>query len=102
MRARDEWVVSEEAHLPIVSESIFETAQERYAQKIRGKGSSQSKRNYVLAGMVKCCAGHAPRSMQGKARKGHHYYSCSYSDDYGETAAIAQHAGQRSISARIA
>ena len=38
--------------------------------------------------------------MQGKARKGHHYYSCSYADDYGETAAIAEHAGQKSISAR--
>ena len=45
MRARDEWVVSEEAHLPIVSESIFETAQERFAQKIRGKGRARRRRS---------------------------------------------------------
>jgi site-specific DNA recombinase len=100
MRARDEWVVSEEGHLPIVSDAMFESAQERFSQKVRGEGSSQAKRTYVLSGMVKCCAGHSPRSMQGKARKGHHYYSCSYADDYGETAAIEEHAGQKSISAR--
>ncbi len=99
-RAREEWVVSEETHLPIVSDATFEAAQERFATKTRGNGSSHAKRKYVLSGMVKCCAGHAPRSMQGKARKDHHYYSCSYADDYGETAAITEHAGQKSISAR--
>jgi site-specific DNA recombinase len=30
----------------------------------------------------------------------HYYYSCSYADDYGDTAAIADHAGLKSISAR--
>ncbi|MCE3246731.1 MAG: hypothetical protein K0R41_556 [Geminicoccaceae bacterium] len=38
--------------------------------------------------------------MQGKARKGHHYYACHYVYDYGDAAAIEAHAGQKSISAR--
>ena len=100
LRAREEWVVSEEAHLPIVSDSVFEAAQQRFGENIRGKGSSHTKRDYVLAGMVKCCSGHAPLSMQGKARKDHRYYSCGYGRDYGDTAAIEEHAGQKWISAR--
>jgi site-specific DNA recombinase len=76
LRARDEWVVSEEAHPRIVSDSMFEAAQQRFGATIRGKGSSHSKRAYVLTGMVRCCSGHAPLSMQGKARKDHRYYCC--------------------------
>ena len=78
----------------------IEAAQERFGKKIRGKGSSHAKRDYVLAGMVKCCSGHGPLSMQGKLRKGHHYYCCGYGSDYGEAAAIEAHAGQKWISAR--
>jgi site-specific DNA recombinase len=100
LRAEEEWVVAEEAHLPIVSDALYEAAQERFGQRGRGKGSSHAKRSYVLAGMVKCCSGHAPLSMQGKARKDHRYYVCGYGDDYGDTAAIEAHAGQKWISAR--
>ncbi|MDQ3759990.1 MAG: hypothetical protein M3331_08630 [Actinomycetota bacterium] len=41
--------------------------------------------------MVRCTAGHQPLSMQGKARKGHHYYSCAYVESYGEAAAVEAH-----------
>ena len=44
--------------------------------------------------------GHAPLSMQGKIRKDHRYYCCGYGKDYGDTAAIEDHAGQKWISAR--
>jgi len=47
--------------------------------------------------MVHCATGHQPLSMQGKARKGHHYYACSYGASYGDTAAIDVHAGQKWI-----
>jgi hypothetical protein len=50
--------------------------------------------------MVKCCSGHGPLSMQGKARKGHHYYACGYGSDYGDTAAVEAHAGQKWITVR--
>jgi NAD(P)-dependent dehydrogenase (short-subunit alcohol dehydrogenase family) len=46
-------------------------------------------------GMVRCCSGHQQLSMQGKARKGHHYYACGYSSSYGERAALEAHAGQK-------
>lgn len=35
--------------------------------------------------------------MQGKARKGHHYYACSYGANYGDRAANEVHAGQKWI-----
>ena len=38
--------------------------------------------------------------MQGKARKGHHYYACAYATNYGATAALEAHAGQKCISVR--
>ena len=46
-------------------------------------------------GMVRCCAGHQPLSMQGKARRGHHYYACGYAAGYGDDAAPEAHAGQK-------
>jgi hypothetical protein len=37
--------------------------------------------------MVHCATGHHPLSMQGKARKDHHYYACSYGATYGDVSA---------------
>ncbi len=54
-------------------------------------------RNYLFAGMAHCTTDHQPLSMQGKARKGHHYYACSYGATYGDTAAADVHAGQKWI-----
>ena len=50
--------------------------------------------------MVRCCAGHQPLSMFGKARRGHHYYSCGYAQSYGGTAAVEAHGGQKGINVR--
>jgi len=99
-RAKEEWVVTEDAHLPLVTDETFEAAQDRFTKKVRAKGSSQTKRFYLLAGMVRCCAGHQPLSMNGKARKGHHYYACAYSTSYGDTAATEAHAGPKWIYVR--
>jgi site-specific DNA recombinase len=38
--------------------------------------------------------------MYGKKCKDHHYYACGYVQNYGETAAIEAHAGQKWISVR--
>lgn len=56
-----------------------------------------AKRTYLFAGMVHCTTGHQPLSMQGKARKAHHYYACSYGPTYGDVAATKTHAGQKWI-----
>lgn len=99
-RAREEWVVAEDTHLAIVDDAMFEAAQEHFSIKARGSGSSRSKRSYILSGRVRCCSGHGPRSMQGKARKGHTYYACEYAAAYGPEAALEAHDGLKVISAR--
>ena len=99
-RAREEWVVAEDTHLALVDEETFEAAQERFSERGRGNGSSHAKRSYVLSSMVRCCSGHGPLSMQGKARKGHHYYVCGYAAGYGDEAALEAHDGVKAISAR--
>jgi DNA invertase Pin-like site-specific DNA recombinase len=99
-RAKEEWIVSEDTHLAIVDDATFEAAQARFSTKVRGAGSAHRKRDYVLAGMVKCTADHGPVSMHGKARKGHHYYCCDYAARYGEVAAREAHDGAKTISVR--
>ena len=99
-RAREEWVIAPEAHLPLVSDEVFEVAQARFDRIVRSPASARPKRTYLFSGMVRCCAGHQPLSMFGKARKGHHYYSCGYVQNYGETAALEAHDGQKWVNVR--
>lgn len=99
-RAKEEWVISEDAHLPLVNDAIYEAAQERFAKPNRSANSSRAKRTYLFAGMVRCRTGHQPLSMNGKCRKGHHYYCCPYVTTYGDTAALEAHGGQKSTSLR--
>jgi site-specific DNA recombinase len=86
LRAREEWAVSEVTHLPLVSDALFAAAQERFKTKPRAQRGRQ-RRDYLLAGMVRCCSGHQPLSMYGRERKGHRYYCCDYARSYGEEAA---------------
>jgi site-specific DNA recombinase len=97
LRAREEWVVCEQAHVPLVSDELFGASQERFEQRPRRQASLAQGRSYLLAGMVHCATGHQPLSMQGKARKDHHYYACSYGATYGDVAACETHAGQKWI-----
>ena len=99
-RAREEWVIAEEAHLPLVSDEVYEAAQARFDKTVRSPASARPKRSYVFSGMVRCCAGHAPLSMQGKARKGRNYYACAYAQNYGDVAALEAHYGQKWVSVR--
>ncbi len=99
-RAKEEWVIAEEAHLPLVTDATFEAAQRRFSTKGRGNGSAHSKNGYVLSGMVRCCCGDGPMAMAGKRRKGHTYYVCEYAASYGDTAALEAHGDQKFISAR--
>jgi hypothetical protein len=96
LRAKEQWVVAEQAHTPLVSDETFERSQTRFEQRPRRQGANGNGR-YLFAGMVHCATGHDARSMQGKARKGHHYYACSYGAEYGDSAAADVHAGQKWI-----
>jgi site-specific DNA recombinase len=100
VRAREEWVVAEDSHLPIVSDELFEAAQGRFDGRVRSPGSARAKNDYLFSGMVRCCSGHNPLAMHGKVRKGHHYYACAYASSYGEDAAIEAHGGQKWLSLR--
>ncbi len=99
-RAKEEWVVTEDAHLSLVSDEVFEAAQARFSRKVRSTTSAGAKRPYLFSGMVRCCAGHQPIAMNGKARKGHSYYACGYAAGYGETAAREAHGGEKFPSMR--
>ncbi|MFN8113174.1 MAG: recombinase family protein [Solirubrobacterales bacterium] len=99
-RAREEWVVSEDAHLPLVADEVYEAAQARFDRTVRSSSSAGAKRSYLFSGMVRCSAGHQPLSMHGKARKGHHYYACGYACTYGDTAAQEAHGGPKTVSVR--
>jgi len=100
VRAREEWVVAEDAHLPIVSDQLYEAAQERFDSRVRSPGSARAKHSYLFSGAVRCCSGHNGLAMHGKVRKGHHYYACAYASSYGEDAAIEAHGGQKWLSLR--
>jgi site-specific DNA recombinase len=95
-RAREEWTVAKGTHLPLVSEETYAAVQDRLASRQRGP-SDRSRATYLFAGRVRCRTGHQPLSMHGKARKGHHYYACSYGTSYGDDAALETHAGQKWI-----
>jgi site-specific DNA recombinase len=98
-RAREEWVVCEDAHLPLVSEELFARSQARFQHRPRRQAANGGG-GYLFAGMVHCATGHGPLSMQGKARKGHNYYACPYGENYGDAAAIDSHAGCKWIYVR--
>ncbi len=95
LRAREEWQITENAHLPLVTDETFRLSQEKFTTAPPRKPASK-KGKYLFAGMVFCSCGHQPLSMHGKSRKGHLYYACNYGD-YGETAAIEAHNGQKWI-----
>ena len=54
---------------PLVSDETFEAAQARFESSTR-RVLESSKRSYLFAGLVHCCTGHNPLSMQGKAPQG--------------------------------
>lgn len=93
-------MIAEEAHLPLVSDEIFGAAQRRFEATVRSPKSARPRRTYLFSGMVRCCAGHQPLSMNGRARKGHRYYACAYVQNYGETAALEAHDGKKWVYVR--
>jgi len=97
LRAQEEWVVSEQAHTPLVSEELFAASQARFERRPSRQATGVGNGRYLFAGKVHCATGHQPLSMQGKARKAHHYYACSYGASYGDVAACDAHAGQKWI-----
>lgn len=89
-RNEDEWTVCENAHEPIISDELFDAAQQRIQRK--RKSSSRPRgggRVHLLSGMVRCATGHPSLSAYGAIAKGHTYYRCSYGRDYGKIAADA-------------
>jgi site-specific DNA recombinase len=86
LRAREEWAVSEVEHLPLVSDELFQAAQERFKSRPRGQRGRQ-RRDYLFTGMVRCSSGHQPLAMYGRERKDKRYYCCDYGRSYGDEAA---------------
>ncbi len=106
LRAEEEWIVTPDSHPRLVSDPAFKRSQERFRDRPRqqhtnGGTSNGHGRQYALAGMVYCCAGHKPMSMQGKTRKKgertYRYMACAYRDQYGDTAAAEIHGGAKWI-----
>ncbi len=97
LRAQEEWITAQDAHLPLISDDAYRRSQERFRTRPHPQASKMNGRSYLFAGMIHCATGHQPLSMQGKARKGHHYYACSYGASYGDTAATQVHANQKWI-----
>ncbi len=87
LRARDEWVISEVEHLPLISDDLFTAAQERFRQRSRRVGARNGQASYLFTGMVRCCSGHQPLAMYGRKRKEHVYLTCDYGRTYGKVAA---------------
>ena len=52
LRARDEWVMSEVEHLPLVSDVLFERAQEHFHERSRRTGGRNGQASYLFTGMV--------------------------------------------------
>jgi hypothetical protein len=52
LRAKEEWVVTEDAHLPLISDELFAKAQERFEQRSSRQSNGRAKRDYLFAGMV--------------------------------------------------
>lgn len=53
-RPRDEWIITENAHEPIVSEELFERAQAQRIQRASGSRGATSRRPYILTGLLHC------------------------------------------------
>ena len=93
-------MVAEEAHLPLVSDEVYEAAQARFEKTVRAQASPGPSASTCSREWSAAAPGTSRSSMRGKARKGHHYYACSYATTYGDTAALEAHGGQKTISVR--
>ncbi len=101
LRAQEDWVVLPDAHEAIVSEAVFRRSQARFGtRQSRQATGAASSRRYLFAGMVFCCSGHQPLSMQGKCRKKSPTYNCGYGATYSENAASEVHGGAKWVSLR--
>ena len=100
-RAREEWVVAEEAHLPLVSDETYEAAQERFDEGSRGKGSL-ARRSAPTCSRAWCAA--APATSRCRCRAGPARATTTTpaptATNYGETAAIEAHGGQKWVYVR--
>jgi site-specific DNA recombinase len=91
-RPEEEWIQAERRHEAIVSDQVFQQAQEQLVKRPKIEGSrrrSPQRRSYALRGIVHCATGHNPLRMHGKERKGITYYACCYRIAYGDKAAEA-------------
>ena len=101
VRAQEDWVVTPDAHEPLVSAEAFQRSQERFGTRhSRQSTGAANSRSYLFAGMVYCCSGHQALSMQGKCRKRSPTYNCGYGAAYSENAAEEVHGGAKWVSLR--
>ncbi len=108
LRMVEDWVITPDAHEAIVSQETFDRSQARFgarqSRQANGAHTHTGKpaRTYLFAGMVFCCSGHQPISMQGKHHKkaSQPVYACGYGSTYSENAAEEVHGGAKWVSVR--
>jgi DNA invertase Pin-like site-specific DNA recombinase len=77
---REDWVVTEGTHEPLVSRELFERVQDRLAGN-RGGRLRAAARGYLLSGLLVC--GHCGRTLRGQANGENLFYRCGAYDEVG-------------------
>jgi DNA invertase Pin-like site-specific DNA recombinase len=76
---QEDWVVRPDTHEAIISQELFERAQER---RRANQGGRPSIGTFLFSGLVTCS--HCGRRLSGATKKGRHYYHCRRFNDTGE------------------
>jgi site-specific DNA recombinase len=108
LRMAEDWVITPDAHEAIADQATFDRSQARFGTRHSRQATGalthtgQPARSYLFAGMVFCCSGHQPISMQGKSHKkaAHPTYNCGYGSAYSDNAAEEVHGGAKWVSVR--
>jgi DNA invertase Pin-like site-specific DNA recombinase len=70
---REDWIVVENAHEPLVSQALFDRVQDRLASS-RGGRRHAARQGYLLSGLLQCSR--CGRALHGLTRGGEHFYRC--------------------------
>jgi DNA invertase Pin-like site-specific DNA recombinase len=75
-----DWIVTEDAHEPLVSRELFERVQDRLEGN-RGGRLRAARNGYLFSGLLVCS--HCGRTLSGLTRYGRPVYHCQRKDDAG-------------------
>lgn len=79
LRPEEEWVKYENKELAIVSDSVFDSVQRRFAANKRAyqAGARAQRKSYLFTGLLKCAICGANYTIVGGPKKGEQLYACS-------------------------